>query len=1320
MVRNYILLLLIAIAPVYLNAQFVATGTNIVGVTPTSLVQQDLVGAGITISNITTNIGAGADPRQFARFTNANSALPFSSGVMLCSGYSDDFNNVGNTQQGFTSIGGGGCLGGGVCGPNDTDLDAIITPNPSHDAAVLEFDFIPLSDTVRFRYVMASEEYPEFACATFNDVFAFFLSGPGIAGTQNIAVVPGSAPPLPVSINTINPGIPGLSASIPHTCVPPNGSLAFSAFYVDNSVSATFQFDGLTTVLEAVAVVIPCSTYHIKLAIADAFDGAFDSAVFFEANSFTSDVLDIDVVRDRPDSILVEGCGDDPFLTFTLASGIVSSPYPIPLNIFGSAINGTDYSLLPDTIFINSGDSSVTISLTAIADGLSEGTETIFIEVQKSACETDTIPFVIIDGAPVTAAAAVTSNYNGTDISCNSACDAVTTVIGAGGITLLTGDFTYQWDSIAGSQTTAAATGLCPGNYQVIVFDDNLCADTVNVSVTEPSAVTATISNVVNSSCATLGQATASGSGGNGGFSFLWPASASNQTTATATGLIGGAYQVTVSDQNGCTDTITVNITSTGGSAVLIDSTTNISCNGGTNGSIFITGAGIGLTYLWSNNATTEDISGLAAGTYTVTVTDNSSCVSQTSTTITEPTSVTASISSSTSVTCNNGINGTATAIGLGGTGGTYSFSWSDIQNQTTTQATGLTAGIYTVAVTDSNNCTNTTNVTITEPSQITATITTTPISCNGGDDGIATIIAGGNPNTPPYTFDWGNGSTTSTTSPGSPFGTAGVHTVTVTDGNGCTITENYTITEPSAMSFTIGTTDASCNGYADGTASINVSGGVGGFTYVWNSSSQTTATATGLLAGLHCVTATDTNGCSVDTCIQVNEPSGFSTPTFIPINVSCFGGNDGQLNVNVTGSVSPYSYLWNINNQTTTTATGLSATSYTVTISDANGCTISASSSVSEPTPLQISLVVDSVQCKNGSSGQIEAIVSGGNFPYAYLWNPTANNQNTAIATGLAIGTYTVTVTDFNGCTITDNDQVFEPLTILTASIINQSNPLCNGSCDGMIEVDALGATPNYTFIWSNGQTSSIATGVCSGTHNVTVSDANNCTVSVGGSLSDPAPIVVDPQVLSNFNGSPISCPGAADGSVGVTASGGTGGLTYTWSPLGQNTPVISGLLEDTYCVTVTDAVGCTADTCVTISDPVPLAATFTKVDIFCNGDANGQILVTATPGTGTLGVNGYEYKITGPGQSGNVFSAVNNFSNLGAGTYTVVVRDGNNCEIQLTIDIVEPPLVLIDSVVIVDALCFGAASGTATAFPSGGVGNFTYQWSGSAAGQT
>ncbi|BDS13970.1 M43 family zinc metalloprotease [Aureispira anguillae] len=512
-------------------------------------------------------------------------------------------------------------------------------------------------------------------------------------------------------------------------------------------------------------------------------------------------------------------------------------------------------------------------------------------------------------------------------------------------------------------------------------------------------------------------------------------------------------------------------------------------------------------------------------------------------------------------------------------------------------------------------------------------------------------------------------------------------------------------------INFTISNTAVSCNGGNDGTASINVSGGVGGFTYTWNNG-QNTATATGLPAGMHCVTATDGNGCTVDTCIQVDQPAGFSNINFSTIDVSCFGGSNGQATISLSGGIQPYSFVWS-NGQNGNMATGLTATTHSVTVTDANGCTVTANVVINEPTALQLNFDVDSVQCKNGSDGQIEALVTGGTFPYTYQWDAATGNQNTAIANGLTIGTYSVVVTDFNGCTITASATVSEPQTVLTAAIINQSNPSCHNSCDGMIEVDAQGATPNYTYQWNNGQTSSIATGVCAGVHTVTITDANGCSITAGSVLTEPSAISLIPQVLSNYNGAAISCPGEADGSVGVTAAGGNGGFSYIWSPAGQNTATINGLVEGTYCVTVTDVAGCQADTCISIVDPVPLAATFTQVDVLCHGDANGQIVVNATPGTGTLGVNGYEYKITGPGQSGNVYSPINVYNNLAAGSYVVFVRDGNNCEISLPIAIAEPAPVLIDSVVITDALCFGAADGTAMAHASGGTGTYTYRWS-------
>ena len=466
--------------------------------------------------------------------------------------------------------------------------------------------------------------------------------------------------------------------------------------------------------------------------------------------------------------------------------------------------------------------------------------------------------------------------------------------------------------------------------------------------------------------------------------------------------------------------------------------------------------------------------------------------------------------------------------------------------------------------------------------------------------------------------------------------------------------------------------------------------------------------------AGLHCVTVTDGNGCTVDTCIQVNEPAGFSNISFDTSHVSCFGGSDGAATITLTGGVGGYTYNWS-NGDNTATATGLNANTHSVTVTDANGCTVTANVIITQPTILQVSINVDSVQCKNGNDGSVTAVVTGGTFPYTYQWDPSTGGggQVTATASNLNIGTYFVTVTDFKGCTIVGSARIFEPATVLTAAIINQLNPSCHGTCDGSIEVDAQGATPNYTYQWSNGQNTSIASNVCAGLHTVTVSDANGCSVSTGSVLTAPTAITLNPQILSNYNGAAISCNGAADGSVGVAVAGGSGGYSFVWSPQGQNTANIAGLVAGTYCVTVSDIAGCSMDTCITIVDPVQLAATFTAVDVLCNGDANGQILVNATTGTGTLGVNGYEYKITGPGQIGSVFSPLNNYNNLVAGSYTVFVRDGNNCEIILPISIGEPDSVLIDSVVITDALCNGDATGTATAYASGGLGGFTYTWS-------
>ena len=1311
-IRTIFVIALFCIYSLILNAQLVSTDITNPGVTANTLVQNDLVGGGIVVSNVTTNIGLGASPQQFARFTNgpAGSNLPFSTGVMLCTGYTSDFNNVGNNSTSFSSFNPNppaGCFGG-ICGPSDPDLNAIVNPFPTFDAAVLEFDFIPLSDTVRFRYVFASEEYPEFACADYNDAFAFFLSGPGIVGAPNIATIPGSVPPLPVAINTVNPGVPGLSASIPHTCVAPNGSLAYSGYYVDNTISATLQFDGLTTILTAEAVVIPCSTYHIKLAVADAGDGSFDSAVFFEAGSFSSSALDIELDRNRPDSLIVEGCGEDVTVNISLASGIAPSDYDIPLNIFGTAQNGVDYLQIPDTVTILAGDSSVSFILSAIADALAEGTESIFIEIQRSACQQDTIEFFIVDGSAVNANAIVSSNYNGADISCNGVCDGETTVIGVGGITLLTGDYSYQWDAAAGSQTTSVVTGLCPGTYSVVVQDDNLCADTVSVTVTEPSAVTASITNVVNGSCSVPGQATASGIGGTAGYSFTWPASAGGQTTATATNLVTGTYQVTVSDVNNCSDTISVSVTTTNLISIVIDTVINTSCNGFADGAIDLSViANPPYTYTWSSGQTVDDITGLTAGVYTVTAVDNLGCIGSQSVTVTEPTAVSVTLSEIPAL-CFGTNTGTAIAIGSGGTP-TYTYLW-DAGGQTSSSASNLAAAVYNVTVSDANSCTVSDAVTVTEPSQVSVTLTPTDIICNGATDG--TIDASGLGGTSGYTYLWSDGQN------GTPATglAAGPYSVTATDANGCTTSGSTTITEPSIILLSPSVlsnyngSDISCPGLADGSVGIVAAGGTGNFTYLWTPNGSTSDILTGLVAGTYDVTVTDGSGCSLDTSITINDPVQLQAVD-TTLDVLCFGDNNGQIVLNAisgTGTLGLNGYEYKLTgpNQTgnvfstVNVFNNLVAGNYIGYVRDGNNCEVQLSITINEPPQLLVdSVVISEVLCSGGSDGTATAYSSGGVGNYTYVWSDGQTGQT---ATGLSAGVYSVTVLDSNSCDRVEVFNMTEPTAL--ASTITSTNVLCIGGVT-TASVSATGGVPinvvGYQYQWDNGSTSNTAIGLGAGVHCVTVTDNNGCTTSSCVTVTEPASAVS----VTISNQTDALCTGTATGTATALGAGGTSGYSYIWSD-GQTSQTATGLLAGSYTVTVVDANGCTSQTSVTIGNPGIVTGQVTvQQNVSCYGGTDGILI-----GAGSGGVSNFSY-VWSDGQTTSTATG------LSAGTYSVTISDGNGCSVVSSSLVTEPTELDITNLVLTDVLCAGSSTGVAIASSIGGTptNGYSYIWSGS-----
>ena len=640
-----------------------------------------------------------------------------------------------------------------------------------------------------------------------------------------------------------------------------------------------------------------------------------------------------------------------------------------------------------------------------------------------------------------------------------------------------------------------------------------------------------------------------------------------------------GTYKVYISDHNECLDSATVTITEPAAlvASAVVDS--NITCNGFANGGATASASGgtMPYSYLWSNGATTASITGVPAGTYTVYITDANGCTSMSSATITEPTALIASAVVDSNASCNGYSDGGATASASGGTM-PYSYLWSNAA--TTASITGVPAGTYTVYITDANGCTSMSSATITEPTALIASaVVDSNASCNGYSDGGATASASGG--TMPYSYLWSNAATTASIT-GVP---AGTYTVYITDANGCTSMSSATITEPTALiASAVVDSNASCNGYSDGGATASASGGTMPYSYLW-SNAATTASITGVPAGTYTVYITDANGCTSMSSVTVTEPTALIASAIVDSNASCNGFANGGATASASGGTMPYSYLWS-NAATTASITGVPAGTYTVYITDANGCTSMSSATITEPTALIASAVVDSnASCNGFANGGATASASGGTMPYSYLWS---NAATTASITGVPAGTYTVYITDANGCTSMSSATVTEP-TALMASAVVDSNASCNGFTNGGATASASGGTMPYSYLWSNGATTASITGVSAGTYNVTITDANGCTNMSSATVTEPTALMASAVVDSN-----ASCNGFTNGGATASASGGTMPYSYLWSN-GATTASITGVPAGTYTVYVTDANGCTNMSSATVTEPALSASTDT-----------------------------------------------------------------------------------------------------------------------------
>jgi gliding motility-associated-like protein len=610
--------------------------------------------------------------------------------------------------------------------------------------------------------------------------------------------------------------------------------------------------------------------------------------------------------------------------------------------------------------------------------------------------------------------------------------------------TFCTAPYTYKWSP--GGQTTSSVSGLSAGTYTVAITTANSCitalTDTVTIK-TSPPTFTITKATTASLCTGSTGTATVTVAGGSLPYTYLW---SNGATTSNVTGLSSGSYCVTITDHGGCQDTVCMTVPNAGGLTVTINPFTNVSCFGGANGTADgnMTGGTPAYTYVWSNGATTSNVTGLSAGTYTLVGKDANGCTTNATVTITQPPQIRDSITAFKNPSCNNGTNGTAT-VGVKGGTGAYTYSWAP-SGGTGATASNLSANTYTVTITDHNGCTNTATVTLANPTPVTATTTTTPSSCLGNTGSATATPSGGTGGT--YSYSWAPSGGTAATAPNL---SSGSYTVTVTDSNGCTGTASALVGNVGGeASNIVDVKGVKCYNQANGSAVDSATGGTLPYTYLW-SNGQTTSTATGLSAGSYTVTTTDHGGCIATASIIITEPTQLrdSIPTNTP--VACNGGSTGAATVDVKGGTTAYSYAWTPSGGTSVTASGLSAGTYTCTVTDANGCVVTASTTITQPPAIKLTAAAFPTSCFGGSDGQATVIPTGGVTPYTYAWSPSGGNA--ANANNLTAGTYTVTVTDAHGCIHDTSVVVTQPLAInvaFTADTLTGCYPLCFNFKDG------------------------------------------------------------------------------------------------------------------------------------------------------------------------------------------------------------------------------------------------------------------------------
>lgn len=942
---------------------------------------------------------------------------------------------------------------------------------------------------------------------------------------------------------------------------------------------------------------------------------------------------------------------------------------------------------------------------TSAATGLCAGLYNVLVTDVPSGCDT-LVPITITAPPPFDVQSTIS------DATCANACDGLIGLTVSGG----TPGYTFLWSPVPpNGQGTANVSGLCPGDHDVTITDAAGCDTTLTFTVNAPPPL-AVVLVTTDASCAGVcdGEAGITVSGGTPTYTFTWaPAPPSGQGTTDVSGLCAGNYTITVADANGCDTTLAFTINEPPPLSAT-SSQTSVTCGSLCDGTVAVVVAGgtPSYTYVWTPEPATgqgtPSATGFCAGAVSVRITDANGCELIVPFTIADAVPIQISLQI-TPASCPDVCDGTAGVIVTGGVA-PYAYDWDPAPGagQGTASASGLCPQAYSLTISDAVGCDTTISFTITAPAAIAPNATRTDVTCAGGCDGSITLAPTGG--TGLYTYTWVPAPPLGQGTPNASGLCAGDWSVTITSG-ACDTTVVFTIVEPLPITAVLTTTNASCPGDCDGTASVVASGGTPLLTYLWTpapGAGQGTPTAGGLCPGSYSLLIADGAGCDTTIVFQILAPTPI-IPALSTTPETCAGPCTGTATVAPTGGTGLITADWQPapgGGQGTFNATGLCAgTNYTVTLTDENGCDTTVAFTILPSATIVPNISSTPVSCNGVCDGTATVGPTGGQAPYTYDWSPPPPvGQGTPSVSGLCAGTVQVTITDFTGCTVVAEVLITAPPPILANATV--TDPLCAGVCDGTIVLNTVGGLPPYTYAWSpappSGQGTSSIGGLCSGVWNVTMTDAAGCTRDESFTITEPPPLTLE---LSSTPSQCQVCIGTATALFG----GGTGLLTLEWTnalgtPVGSS-DTVTGLCAGVYTATLRDENGCTLQRTVPVTDSNGETLTTTDGTTSCPNTCDGVVSVAFTCADPTC-------TITWTDSQGNDLGvSANTVSGLCPGDYFVSVINASGC-ISIDTATVSAPIVVTLNISSTPVSCTAACDGTATVGVADGTPPFTFTW--------